>query len=127
MATLLNGSLFDAAVHRRRIGAIWDRQLYQMDAFAIPKGDPKRAMALDFIRFATSPSSLARMAEWAPYGPARRSALGLVGRNPELGIAMTPFLPTAPEHFKTAFAVNDGWWLDHGAEIEARWRAWRQK
>ncbi|HVV66092.1 MAG TPA: extracellular solute-binding protein [Rhizomicrobium sp.] len=124
MATLLNGSLFDAAAHHRRIGAIWDRQLYEMDVFAIPKGDPKRAMALDFIRFATAPSSLARMADWAPYGPARLSALGLVGRNPELGIAMTPFLPTAPSHFKTAFAVDDGWWLDHGAEIEARWRAW---
>jgi putative spermidine/putrescine transport system substrate-binding protein len=104
---------------------VWDRQLYELDVFAIPKGDPKRAMAMDFIRFATSAPSLAHVAGWVPFGPARRSALALVPDNPETGEAMRSFLPTAPENFATAFAVDDCWWQDHAAEVATRWQAWK--
>jgi putative spermidine/putrescine transport system substrate-binding protein len=123
-ATILNGDVYTAAIHHRGLGTIWDRQLYELDVFGIPKGNPKRDMAMSFIRFATSAPSLAGVSNWVPYGPARRSALKLVGKNPELGIAMRGFLPTAPEHFGTAFAVDDRWWQANGARISPRWQAW---
>ena len=126
-ATILNGDVYDAAIHHRGLGAIWDGQLYELDVFGIPKGDPRRDMAMDFVQFATAAPQLAGVANWVPYGPARRSALDLVGKNPELGIAMRRFLPTAPEHFATAFAVDDAWWQSHGAEIAARWQVWRDR
>lgn len=125
MATILNGDIHDAAAHGNRLGVVWDRQLYELDVFGIPKGDPKRAMAMDFIRFATSAQSLAQVAGWVPFGPARRSALPLVPKNPETGENMSAFLPTAPENFATAFAIDDGWWLDHAARIAPRWQAWK--
>ena len=106
---------------------IWDRQLYEFDVFGVPKGDPKRAMAMDFIRFATQAENLAVVAGWVPYGPARMSALPTVGDNPDLKIAMMPYLPTTPEHFATAFAIDDQWWRLHGADIEALWQAWLAK
>ena len=123
-ATALNGDVFDAVQHGQRLGLIWDRQLYGLDVFALPKGGPKRAMAMDFIRYATAAPQLARVAEWVPYGPARRSALGQVGSNPETGLGMRPFLPTEPAHFATAFAVDDAWWQAHGGDIAPRWKAW---
>ncbi|HTT99111.1 MAG TPA: extracellular solute-binding protein [Rhizomicrobium sp.] len=123
-ATILNGDIYDAAVHHRGMGTIWDRQLYELDVFGVPKNDPKRDMAMDFMRFATSASNLAGVADWVPYGPARRSAVKLVGKNPELGIAMRGFLPTAPEHFGTAFAVDDRWWQANGSRIAPLWEAW---
>jgi putative spermidine/putrescine transport system substrate-binding protein len=123
-ATALNGDIYDAAVHGHPLGVVWDAQLYELDVFAIPKGDPKREMAADFVRFATSADALARVAAWVPYGPARRSAVPLVGRNPERGVEMRPFLPTSPDHFATAFAVDDAWWQAHDAEIAPRWNAW---
>jgi putative spermidine/putrescine transport system substrate-binding protein len=126
-ATVLNGDVYDAAIHHRGLGVIWDKQLYELDVFGIPKGDPKRDMAMDFVRFATSAPSLAAVADWVPYGPARRSALKLVGKNPELGVAMQPFLPTAPEHFETAFAIDDAWWQAHGVQVEQRWNAWANR
>lgn len=125
LATILNGDIYDAAAHGEHLNVLWDRQLYELDVFAIPKGDPRRAMAMDFIRFATSAPSLARVASWVPHGPARRSAVGLVGRNPETGTAMRAFLPTAPENFATAFAVDDAWWQAHGQEIAPRWQSWK--
>jgi putative spermidine/putrescine transport system substrate-binding protein len=122
--TALNGDIYDAAQHGHGVGVIWDRQLYELDVFGIPRGGPKTKRAMDFVRFATSSQSLARVANWVPYGPARRSALALVGNNPELGIAMSPYLPTTKSHFATAFAVNDAWWQAHGAEVEPLWRSW---
>jgi putative spermidine/putrescine transport system substrate-binding protein len=123
-STILNGDIFDAAIHHHPMGVLWDRQLYEFDVFGVPKGDPARKRAMDFIRFATGSTLLAGVADWVPYGPARRSSLPLVGRNPDLGIAMKDFLPTAPENFATAFAVDDAWWQAHDAAIEARWQDW---
>jgi putative spermidine/putrescine transport system substrate-binding protein len=125
--TILNGDAFDAAMHGGRLGVIWDRQLYEFDVFGIPKGDPKHNTAMDFIRFATQAENLAAVAGWVPYGPARASALPAVGDNPDLKIAMTPYLPTTHEHFATAFAIDDEWWRLHGADVTVLWQAWLAK
>ncbi len=124
MALLPNWAVFDAdndPAARFKLGIIWDRQLYEMEAFGIPKGNPKAAKASDFVRFATRAENLGRMASWIAYGPARRSGLAYVGNNPDLRVAMAPYLPTA--HFDTAFAVDDAWWRLHGADIALLWRA----
>ena len=119
-ATALNGDVF--AARAALPGIIWDRQLYEFDVFAVPKGDPNKERAFDFIRWATGSKPLAGVADWVALGPARRSSWPLVAKNPELGIAMAPFVPTS--HFANAFAVNDGWWLTHGPALEARFQTW---
>jgi putative spermidine/putrescine transport system substrate-binding protein len=111
-ATALNGVVFDAA-----------HQLYEFDAFGVPAGDAKKDMAMDYIRFATASAPLAGVASWVAYGPARRSAWRMTGRNPDLHIDMRPFLPTS--HFETAFAVDDAWWLVHKDRVDTAWRAWQ--
>ena len=121
---VLNGEVFDAEQEQIKLGIIWDGQLYQLDVFAIPAGNPNKKRAFGFIQFATSPESLARVAEWVPYGPSRRSALTKVGRNPELNIEMSPWLPTQPANFRTAFLIDDAWWQKHGPRVEARWQSW---
>jgi putative spermidine/putrescine transport system substrate-binding protein len=120
MATALNGDVQTDKDFTP--GVIWDHQLYEMDVFAIPAGNPNKKRALDYIAFATGSSALAGVANWTGYGPARRSAIALVKTNPELGTAMRPLLPTAPENFRHAFAIDDGWWLSHGPAIASRWR-----
>jgi putative spermidine/putrescine transport system substrate-binding protein len=123
-ATALNGDIYDAAQHGNAVGVVWDRQLYELDVFAIPMGSEKQALALDFVRFATRSQSLAGVSDWVPFGPARRSSLAFVGKNPELGTAMAPFSPTTKAHFVGAFPIDDGWWQSHGAETQIRWQAW---
>lgn len=121
-ATALNGQLYDPKQGPSPVGVIWDRQLYEFDAFGIPAGDPKKDAALDFIRFATGTKPVADVASRYPVGPARRSAISLVGKNPENGADLRPYLPTA--HFDTAFAVDDAWWRAHGEAIDTAWRNW---
>jgi putative spermidine/putrescine transport system substrate-binding protein len=111
MATALNGDV--QALKSDAPGVIWDHQLYELDVFAIPAGNPNKQRALDFIAYATGSAPLAAAANWVGFGPARRSAVALV---------MRPYLPTAPENFQTAFAIDDGWWLAHGDAITSRWR-----
>ena len=121
-ATALNGQAFEAMQHGKALTLIWDRQLYEFDAFGVPLNDPRKDMAMDFIRFATGSAPLAGVADWQPFGPARRSGLALVRMNPDTHVAMRDFLPTA--HFATAFAVDDAWWRAHGDEVDAAWRHW---
>ena len=118
MTTALNGDV--ANLKDFTPGVIWDHQLYEMDVFAIPAGDPNKKRALDYIAYATGSAPLAGVASWVPYGPARRSALALVKPNPETGQAMV--LPTAPENFRNAFAIDESWWLAHGPAIASRWQ-----
>lgn len=123
MTTALNARVFDIE-SQPRFRSIWDGQLYQMDVFGIPKGDPRKQLALQFIRFATAPSALAEVSRYLPYGPARRSAVALVGLNPENNAEMRPYLPTAPANFARALEVDPDWWAQHGAKIQSRWTAW---
>jgi putative spermidine/putrescine transport system substrate-binding protein len=123
MATVLNARVFDIAA-QPKIGTIWDGQLYQLDVFGIPKGDPNKKLALDFIRFATGPNALANEARYLPYGPARLSSIRLVGLNPETHADMRPYLPTTPANFARALAVNPDWWAKHGPELQSRWTSW---
>ena len=120
MATALNGDV--QALKTDAPGVIWDHQLYELDVFAIPAGNPNKQRALDFITYATGSAPLAAAANWVGFGPARRSAIPLVKNNPETGQAMRPLLPTAPENFQNAFAIDDGWWLAHGDTLTSRWR-----
>ncbi len=116
---------FATALNQDAAGAphvIWDHQLYEFDAFAIPAGDAQKDLAMDYIRFATGSKPLAGVAEWQPFGPARRSSWALVGKNPDVGTDFRPLLPTA--HWDTAFAVDEDWWRAHGAAAEAAWRNW---
>jgi putative spermidine/putrescine transport system substrate-binding protein len=126
MASLPNWAVFDAEKDTPRNplknAIIWDRQLYQVEVFGIPRGNPKAKRAMDFVRYATSAPVLGRMTSWIAYGPARRSALAFVGKQPELGLDMKPYLPTA--HFATAFQVDDAWWRLHGADVAVFWNAW---
>jgi putative spermidine/putrescine transport system substrate-binding protein len=120
MATALNGDV--GADKEFTPGVIWEHQLYELDVFGIPAGNPNKDRALDYIAYATGSGPLAGMANWVAFGPARRSAIALVKSNPETGMDMRALLPTAPENFVNAFAINDGWWLAHGEAIAARWQ-----
>jgi putative spermidine/putrescine transport system substrate-binding protein len=70
---------------------------------------------------------MAAQAELIAYGPMRKSAIALVGKHPAIDVEMKGFLPTTPENFGKAVKFDEVWWKDHGTELEARFKAWREQ
>jgi len=122
-----NGRAFMAIVGGRQpIDILWDHQIYSFDYWAIPRGAPHQDAARAFIRFATSPGPLSDQTRWMPYGPARRSALQLVGKHAEIDMDMKPFLPTYEPNQKTALAADEAWWAADGGTLQQRFADWVQ-
>ena len=109
----------------RPYSVIWDRQLWDVELWAIPKGSRNKFRALEFIRYATGTEALAEQTKWIPYGPARRSANALVGPfNPLQEVDIAPLLPTYPDNMATALKSNTAFWSENGEALVERFNAW---
>ena len=97
-------------------------QFYEADVLAIPKGGATPERALDYIRTATSSAPLADMVKFAPYMPPRRSSLALV--EAQAPSPTRDFVASQKGMIEKSFAIDDSWWAEHGAALEARFRAW---
>lgn len=125
MGLAFNGRAFMAMVGSQQpIEILWDRQIYSFDYWSIPRGAPFPQVAKDFIRFATSAGPLSDQARWLPYGPARRSALLLVGRHAELDLEMKRFLPTYEPNFARALAFDGAFWAVNEDALNQRFADW---
>ncbi|MGE3968634.1 MAG: ABC transporter substrate-binding protein [Dongiaceae bacterium] len=125
MAIAWNGRIFNAQVKEKQpFEILWDAQVLELSAWVIAKDAPNRQAAEDFVVFASSPASLARVATYIPYGPSRRSASALVGKNPDTGIEMAPYLPTAPDHLANVVQLDPEFWATHGDVLNERFAAW---
>lgn len=127
MGVAFNGRAFMAKVGSQQpIEFLWDHQIYSFDYWSIPRGAPFPQAAKDFIRFATSSGPLSDQARWIPYGPARRSALTLVGKHVELDLDMKPFLPTYEPNFVKLLAFDGAFWAIHGEGLKQRFADWAE-
>lgn len=121
MSSVYSGRVFDAVQRGANLEILWDHQVWFYDVWAIPKHGTRTAVALEFIRFATSTESLARQASYIPYGPVRRSALALVDED------MRERLPTAEANLRTALEIDAQWWAANLERIERRFQRWLQQ
>jgi putative spermidine/putrescine transport system substrate-binding protein len=124
MAAGYSGRIFRAAVLDRNLKILWDGQIYDLDAWAVPMASKNKPEAMRFIRFATAPAQLAAQARLTAYGPMRRSALSQVGKHPAIGVDMQRFLPTAPANNRNALRFDQAWWDENGANLTSRFEAW---
>jgi putative spermidine/putrescine transport system substrate-binding protein len=127
MAAAYSGRLARAAMGAPQLDMLWDGQVYDLDLWAIPKTAPNKDAAKRFIAFAMEPPRLAAQAQLIAYGPMRKSAIALVGKNPTIGVEMKRYLPTAPDNLKKALKFDAAWWSEHGEELASRFRSWREQ
>lgn len=121
MTSAYSGRIADANSRGRDFPIVWDHQIWNIDLFGIPRDNPRREQALDFIRFATESRQLAEQARHIPYGPVRKSALKLMDKS------MRANLPTAKQNFHNALQINARWWAKHYGPINRRFQEWLQR
>ncbi len=120
MASGYNGRFFAAARDRGApIIIVWDGQVIGYEVWAISAASQNIKAAEAFIRFATAPERMARLAEKIPYGPTRRSAMERIGLDTDRRIPMRLHLPNAPGHMKRAL-VRDSAWYAHTATLRKK-------
>jgi putative spermidine/putrescine transport system substrate-binding protein len=111
------------AVASREEGAnfsvVWDGRVIELDLFGIPKGSRHKEAAIDFIRFASSSESLAKMVSYLPNGPTRKSSLKLISDDVLLQ------LPNGPAYEKDISIHSDAqWWSKNHVALEEAFNAW---
>ena len=110
---------FDPEVPRNKHFKIaWDKSLYDVDSWAIPKGSPKLPDAYRFIAFASAPEHQKTLSERLTYGPTNKNAL------PLLPAELARSLPSSEANLSHALKVDAAFWIAHGDALEKRFDAW---
>jgi putative spermidine/putrescine transport system substrate-binding protein len=120
VATALTGEVQAAMANGNLL--VQPPQFYEADVLAVPRGTAKKERALDYLRYATSSAPLAGMTRFAPFLPPRRSSLPLVEQQP--ASPTRDFVVSQKGMLDKSFAIDDAWWQEHGAALEARFRSW---
>lgn len=122
MSSAWNGRIFEAVRDRgANLEIIWDRQMWNMDAWGIPKGTERLGEARAFIKFALDPKRLAEQASYVAYGPARRSSAAMVRED------VKPFLPTSETRAASALRIDYEWWAINKPVVDTAFQAWLEE
>jgi putative spermidine/putrescine transport system substrate-binding protein len=105
----------------RRLALQWVGSLTEMRYFVMPQNASHPAAA--FLALATAADAVrqAQLAEAAGVGPTVRAAQDLL---PAPARAQNP---AAPENMQGALAIDESFWADNRARLDARFSAWLQK
>jgi len=117
MSSVFNGRI-NAVRDTSTLDVAWNGGIYDIDAWAIPRGAKDQAVAKDFIAFSVSPEAQKNFAEIIGYGPTNTQAMALIA--PEVQAN----LPTSPDNIKGQIAIDVAFWSDWGEQLEQRFNAW---
>lgn len=114
-----NGRFYDAIRQEGKpFVIVWDGHVYDLDAWAVLNGSPKKDLAFKFIAYATQSKPLAGMSDVA-YGPTRKSSA------PMMDPAAAPHLPTA--HLAEGLQAGSEFWADYGESLGEKFNEWLLK
>jgi len=118
MTTVFNGRIDAANREGKHLQIGWIGGIYDLDYWAIPKGDPNKDAALKFIAYASTADAQAEYAKNIAYGPTNTHALA------KLDARTLANLPTSPANAKDALQMNLKFWADQGEDLEKRFASW---
>lgn len=120
--TAYNGRIYNAIVkEKKNFEMMWDQHLAELDYWAIPKGSPKKDLAMKFLAFATQPERQGHQTNYINYSPTRKDATRYIKPS------VLPYLPTAPENFKNALVVDTEFWIENLELLTEEFEAWLAK
>jgi len=117
MSSVFNGRI-NAVRDTSTLDVAWNGGIYDIDAWAIPRGAKDQAVVKDFIAFSVSPEAQKNFAQIIGYGPTNTKAMALIA--PEVQAN----LPTSPANIQGQVAMDVAFWADWGEQLEQRFNAW---
>lgn len=120
MSSAYNGRIATVQ-NESNLRVVWNGGIYDMDAFAIPKGAPHAEEGLRFIQFVLQSEAQKAYAQQIAYGPVNRAAVPLVDA------ARRSNMPTDEANLAYQVAMNAEFWADYGEQLEQRFNAWAAK
>ncbi|MNB85138.1 Spermidine/putrescine-binding periplasmic protein precursor [compost metagenome] len=120
MSSAYNGRIA-AVQNESSLKIVWNGGIYDMDAFAIPKGAKNVEEGLRFIQFVLQSDSQKAYAQQIAYGPVNRAAVPLVDP------ARRSNMPTDEANLANQVAMSSEFWADHGDQLEQRFNSWAAK
>ena len=121
MTTTYSGRIAVAAQSGSPLRVVWPGSLYGMDYWAIIKGSKHVAQAKRFIEFTNRADIQVNYVNLIPYGPTNTEAAQ------KLDSELAQWIPTSEKNLQGALAMDVGFWVDHGEELEERFNAWASK
>ncbi|MCS0494528.1 ABC transporter substrate-binding protein [Ancylobacter sp. MQZ15Z-1] len=100
------------------ITVVWDNFLWQVDAWAIPKGAPKADLMREFMQFSCTVKPQAEMTKFIPAGPVNLDAYKFISTE------RAALLTTSPANFPRGIHQNVKYWSEFGPEAQKRFNAW---
>lgn len=120
MTSAYNGRI--AAVQQNsNLRIVWNGGIYDMDAFAIPKGARNAEEGIRFIQSVLQTDAQTSYAQQIAYGPVNRAAVSLVDATRRNN------MPTDEVNLANQVAMNASFWADHGEQLEQRFNVWAAK
>jgi len=118
MSTAYSGRIDAARREGKKLSITWSGSIYDLDYWAIPRGAPNRALAEQFIAYASSATAQTAFAKNIAYGPINIRALE------NLDAKTLAELPIAPYNAKNAVQHSPQFWAKHGEVLESRFKEW---
>lgn len=121
MTSAFNGRVFSAQESGANVKIIWKGSIYDIDSWAIPKGSKNKDVAEQFIAFSLLPEQQKLHTEKLGYGSTNLRTETLLDQD------LAVRLNTSPSNLAQAIPIDNGFWVDHGEELEQRFNAWSAK
>ncbi|WP_404416201.1 ABC transporter substrate-binding protein [Marinospirillum sp.] len=121
MSSSYNGRIAAAQEEGQNLQIAWKGSIYDLDYWAIVSGSEQVDTAYDFIKFASQADNQAVYSAEIPYGPVNPEAIS------QLSDKQAARMPTADANLEGALAMDTGFWVDYGEELEQRFNAWASR
>ena len=99
---------------------LWNTMLYSFDYWSVVRNSPNKAMAMDLINHMTNEGPLTKLAQDWAVSPANTA----VANNPDV-IKKNPGM--VANHATEGLFISTEFWVEHGADLEAKFNAWVAK
>jgi putative spermidine/putrescine transport system substrate-binding protein len=101
----------------------YNQGILGVDCLAVPRGSKNKELAMKVINEINSADLQANIPQYIDYGPVNAKAFD-TGKISEDDLGK---INSAPENQKKQITVNDEWWAENLAEVQARWDTFMQE